>query len=63
MGFCFYIFLFSIIIWLGHQFSLIKGYERENGKPLVNMPPKPHLKEVFQSVKDSNFSFFSTTRY
>ena len=25
--------------FVGHQFSLIKGYERENNKSLINMPP------------------------
>ena len=25
--------------FIGHQFSLVKGYERSNNKPLINMPP------------------------
>ena len=32
--------------FIGNQFSIIKGYERDNNKPLVNMPPA-NLKNQF----------------
>jgi iron complex outermembrane receptor protein len=46
----------------GHQFSLIKGYERENGKPLVNMPPanlKNQISYNFPELNNLNISLES----
>ena len=46
----------------GHQFSLIKGYERENGKPLVNMPPanlKNQISYNFPGLNNLNISLES----
>ena len=38
----------------GHQFSLIKGYERENGKPLVNMPPANLKNQISYNFSELN---------
>ena len=46
----------------GHQFSLIKGYERENGKPLLNMPPanlKNQISYNFPELNNLNISLES----
>ena len=48
--------------FVGHQFSLIKGYERENGKPLVNMPTanlKNQISYNFPELNNLNISLES----
>ena len=48
--------------FVGHQFSLIKGYERENSKPLVNMPPanlKNQISYNFPELNNLNISLES----
>tara|TARA_B100001057_G_scaffold315117_1_gene315166 strand:+ start:915 stop:3353 length:2439 start_codon:yes stop_codon:yes gene_type:complete len=40
--------------FLGHQFSLIKGYERENNKPLINMPPANLKNQISYNFPDFN---------
>ena len=48
--------------FVGHQFSLIKGYERENNKPLINMPPvnlKNQISYNFPELNNLNISLES----
>ena len=40
--------------FVGHQFSLIKGYERENNKPLINMPPANLKNQISYNFPDFN---------
>ena len=40
--------------FIGHQFSIIKGYERENDKPLINMPPVNLKNQISYSIPDFN---------
>ena len=48
--------------FVGHQFSLIKGYERENNKSLINMPPanlKNQISYNFPELNNLNISLES----
>ena len=48
--------------FVGHQFSLIKGYERENNKSLINMPPanlKNQISYNFPEFNNLNISLES----
>ncbi len=48
--------------FLGHQFSIIKGYERSNNKPLINMPPvnlKNQISYSFPNLNNLNISLES----
>ena len=40
--------------FIGHQFSIIKGYERDNDKPLINMPPVNLKNQISYSIPDLN---------
>ena len=40
--------------FIGHQFSIIKGYERENDKPLINMPPVNLKNQISYSIPEMN---------
>ena len=40
--------------FIGHQFSIIKGYERENDKPLINMPPVNLKNQISYSIPELN---------
>ena len=40
--------------FIGHQFSIIKGYERENDKPLINMPPVNLKNQISYSIPEIN---------
>ena len=40
--------------FIGHQFSIIKGYERDNDKPLINMPPVNLKNQISYSIPDFN---------
>ena len=48
--------------FVGHQFSIIKGYERANDKPLINMPPvnlKNQISYNFPKLNNLNVSLES----
>jgi len=48
--------------FVGHQFSIIKGYERANDKPLINMPPvnlKNQISYSFPELNNLNVSLES----
>ena len=40
--------------FIGHQFSLVKGYERSNDKPLINMPPANLKNSISYNFLDFN---------
>ena len=40
--------------FIGHQFSLVKGYERSNDKPLINMPPANLKNSISYNFTDFN---------
>ena len=40
--------------FIGHQFSLVKGYERSNNKPLINMPPANLKNSISYNFIDFN---------
>ena len=40
--------------FVGHQFSIIKGYERANDKPLINMPPVNLKNQISYSIPELN---------
>ena len=40
--------------FVGQQFSIIKGYERENDKPLINMPPVNLKNNISYSIPELN---------
>ena len=40
--------------FIGHQFSLVKGYERSNDKPLINMPPANLKNSISYNFIDFN---------
>ena len=40
--------------FLGHQISIIKGYERDNDKPLINMPPVNLKNQISYSIPEFN---------
>ena len=48
--------------FVGHQFSITKGYERANNKPLINMPPvnfKNQISYSFPQINNLNLSLES----
>ena len=40
--------------FIGHQISIIKGYERDNDKPLINMPPVNLKNQISYSILELN---------
>ena len=40
--------------FIGHQFSLVKGYERSNDKPLINLPPANLKNSISYNFLDFN---------
>ena len=40
--------------FIGHQFSLVKGHERSNDKPLINMPPANLKNSISYNFTDFN---------
>ena len=40
--------------FIGHQISIIKGYERDNDKPLINMPPVNLKNQISYSIPELN---------
>ena len=40
--------------FIGHQISIIKGYERDNDKPLINMPPVNLKNQISYSITELN---------
>ena len=40
--------------FIGHQISIIKGYERDNDKPLINMPPVNLKNQISYSIPEFN---------
>jgi len=41
-------------LFVGHQFSIVKGYERKNNKPLINMPPANLKNQISYSFSETN---------
>ena len=49
---------------LRHQFSLVKGYERSNDKPLINIPPVNTKNElVYRNPKINNLRLALQSEY
>ena len=40
--------------FIGHQISIIKGYERDNDKPLINMPPVNLKNQISYGIPEWN---------
>ena len=40
--------------FIGHQISIIKGYERDDDKPLINMPPVNLKNQISYSIPELN---------
>lgn len=48
-------YAFTNNLKLKHQFSLVKGYERSEGQPLINMPPANTTNEItYENAKVNN---------
>ena len=41
-------------LFVGHRFSIVKGYERKNNKPLINMPPANLKNQISYSFSETN---------